>query len=120
MVLGFLWYSPVLFGKPWMKLKGYTETSLKEAQKKMGGKYALTFVASIVSAFVLDWIINEMQITSVSGGAWIGFLVWIGFVMTTQLGSWIFSENKKELYFIDTGYQLVGFILMGAILGMWK
>jgi hypothetical protein len=120
MALGYLWYTPMLLGKPWMKLKGYSASSLKEAQKKMGPKYFFTFVAAILSAYVLSWIMTVSQVTTLTGGAWIGILVWIGFITTTQLGSWIFSESKKELYFIDTGYQLIGFILMGAILGMWR
>lgn len=32
MVVGFLWYSPLLCGKPWIKLMGYTDESLKSAQ----------------------------------------------------------------------------------------
>jgi len=120
MAVGFLWYSPLLFGKPWMKLKGYTEKSMKEAQKKMGGKYFLSFIGSLVTAFVLGWFIKVTNMATLSGGMGTGLLMWVGFVTTVQFSSWVFSEDKKELYFIDTGYQLVSFIVMGAILGAWQ
>jgi len=120
MALGFLWYSPILFGKKWSELKGYTDKSLKDAQKKMGGKYFLSFLGSLVSAYVLGWITMATNATSLTAGMGTGLLMWLGFVTTTQLSNWIFSSSKKELYFIDTGYQLVSFVAMGAILGAWR
>ncbi len=30
MVVGFLWYSPMVLGKPWMKERGFTKESLKK------------------------------------------------------------------------------------------
>mgnify|MGYP000498174379 CR=1 FL=1 len=34
MVLGFVWYSPAVLGKPWMKERGMSADSLKKAQKE--------------------------------------------------------------------------------------
>ncbi len=41
-VLGFLWYSPLLFAKPWMREMGYDfndKVKLKEMQKSAGPAY---------------------------------------------------------------------------------
>ncbi len=56
MVLGFLWYSPMLFARPWMVAMGYDpedKAKIQEMQKSAGQSYAISFVASLVSAFVL-------------------------------------------------------------------
>ena len=56
MIVGFIWYSPMLFGNSWMKLSGYTADSLKKAQKEMGKWYGISFVLSLISAYVLSHI----------------------------------------------------------------
>ena len=45
LVMGYLWYSPMLFHKPWMKENGFTEESLK------GGNMPLIFGLSYVFSF---------------------------------------------------------------------
>lgn len=53
MVIGFLWYSPLLFAKPWMKYSKLDEKKLKPAQKEMPKTYGISFIASLITASVL-------------------------------------------------------------------
>jgi len=45
LIMGFIWYGPMLFQKAWMKEMGFTEESLK------GGNMALIFGLSYVLNF---------------------------------------------------------------------
>ena len=122
MILGFLWYSPLLFAKPWTVAMGYDlndKAKMEEMRKGAGKLYGITFVASLVSAFVLAKIIDVTTVTSALYGMKIGFAVWLGFVTTVQLTSTLFKKRPIKLYLIDTGYQLVCYLLMGAILAKW-
>ena len=122
MILGFLWYSPLLFAKPWTVAMGYDlndKTKMEEMRKGAGKLYGITFVASLVSAFVLAKIIDVTTVASALYGMKIGFAVWLGFVTTVQLTSTLFKKRPIKLYLIDTGYQLVCYLLMGAILAKW-
>jgi len=122
MVVGFLWYSPLLFARPWMVLMGYDpedKAKLAEMQKGAGKMYALSFVASLVSAVVLAKIIAITTVSSALYGMKIGFAVWLGFVTTVQLTSVLFARQPVKLYLINTGYQLVCYLAMGAILAVW-
>jgi hypothetical protein len=121
--LGSLWYSPVLFAKPWTKAMGMKREEMAKNSKRMGAKmYVPPMIASIVTSVVLAWFINALQVTSLVGGIKIGLLAWLGFTTTAQvLNSWVFSDGKpKEVYFINTGYHLVAFCIMGAILAVWR
>src|SRR5258708_31971905 len=83
MALGFLWYSPLLFAKPWMILMGYDpndKAKLDEMRKGAGKMYGLSFVASLVSAFVLAKIIDVTTVNTALYGMKIAFAVWLGFV----------------------------------------
>jgi len=46
--------------------------------------------------------------------------VWLGFVATVQLTGVLFAGQSKKLFAINTGYQLVCYLVMGAILAVWK
>jgi Protein of unknown function (DUF1761) len=123
MVAGFLWYSPMLFAKPWTILMGYDpndKAKLAEMQKSAGPSYAMSLVASILSATVLGKVIYVAHVTSAPYGVKIGFAVWLGFVTTVQLTNALFMRQPFKLYLINTGYQLVCYLAMGAILGGWR
>jgi len=122
MILGFLWYSPLLFAKPWTLAMGYDpndKAKMEEMRKGAGKLYGITFIASLISAFVLGKIIEITTVNSVPYGMKIGFAVWLGFVTTVQLTSTLFKKRPIKLYLIDTGYQLVCYLVMGAILARW-
>ena len=122
MILGFLWYSPLLFAKPWTLAMGYDpndKAKMEEMRKGAGKLYGITFVASLISAFVLAKIIDVTTVNSALYGMKIGFAVWLGFVTTVQLTSTLFKKRPIKLYLIDTGYQLVCYLVMGAILARW-
>jgi hypothetical protein len=123
MVLGFLWYSPILFANPWMKLMGYDpndKAKLAEMQKNAGAMYGLSFIASLLAAAVLSKIITISTVATALYGMKIALAIWLGFVTTVQLTGALFSKQPAKLYAINTGYQLVCFLAMGAILGVWR
>lgn len=123
MVVGFLWYSPVLFARPWMAAMGYDpedKAKMQEMQKSAGKSYAISFVASLASAFVLAKIIHISTVDTALYGMKIGFAIWLGFVTTVQLTAKLFGNQSTKLYLINTGYQLVCYLAMGAILAAWR
>ena len=122
MVVGFLWYSPLLFARPWMVAMGYDpddKAKLAEMQKGAGVMYSIALVASLVSAFVLAKILVGMTIASPLYGMKVAFAVWLGFVATVQLTDKLFGQRPTKLFLINTGYQLVCYLVMGVILGKW-
>jgi uncharacterized SAM-binding protein YcdF (DUF218 family) len=122
MVIGFLWYSPFLFAKPWMVAMGYDpedKAKAAEMQKSAGPLYGISFLASLLAAFILGKIIYNLTIDSPFYGMKVGFAVWLGFVMTVQLTDKLFGKRPMKLFLINTGYQLVCYLAMGAILGKW-
>jgi len=122
MVLGFLWYSPMLFARPWTRLMGIDpddKVKLAEMQKGAGKLYGISFVASLVSAIVLAKIIAISTVITIPYGMKVGFAVWLGFVATVQLTGALFAKQPTKLFLINTGYQLVCYLAMGAILAKW-
>ena len=122
MVIGFLWYSPLLFDKPWMIAMGYDPEDrdrIAAMQKSAGPKYMASFLASLLGAFALGKIVYHIMATNSYQGMKVGFAIWLGFVMTVQLTDKLFGDRPWNLFFINTGYQLASCLVMGAILGRW-
>lgn len=122
MVVGFLWYSPSLFGKPWMALMGYTAKSLEADKKDMGKTYAVSFITSLVTAYVLSHVMtlsmNFFHYEKLSTGLISACWMWLGFIAPVQLTDVLFGKKKLKLFAINTGYQLAALLAMGAVLGM--
>jgi len=122
MIIGFLWYSPLLFARPWMILMGYDpddKAKLQGMQKSTGKLYGIAFIASLISAFVLGKIIAVTTVNRIPYGLKIGFAIWLGFVMTVQLIDMLFGKKPTKLFLINTGYQLVCYLVMSVIFTVW-
>ena len=123
MILGFLWYSPLLFAKAWTREMGYDpndKAKMDEMKKSAGPAYAGSFAASLLSAFTLALILHGMRAESLHFGMMASFHIWLGFVATVQFTGALFAKQSMKLFAINTGYQLVCFLAMGAILVLWK
>ncbi len=123
MVVGFLWYSPILFAKPWMREMGCDpsdKAKVQEMQKGAGPAYAGSFVASLLSAFTLALILHGLRVEDLHIGLAASFHIWLGFVATVQLTGALFMKQSMKLFAINTGYQLACYLVMGAILTVWR
>ncbi len=123
MIVGFLWYSPLLFAKPWMREMGYDpndKAKTQEMQKSAGRAYAGSFVASLISAFTLALILHGLRTEDLHFGLMASFHVWLGFVATVQFTGALFMKQSMKLFGINTGYQLVCYLVMGIILSAWR
>lgn len=123
-VLGTLWYSPLLFGNIWMKELGITPEAAEAARKKgmsaMWKSYVLQIVASFVTAFVLGMQISYNGLTSVPTAMTYAFFVWFGFYATSSIGSVTWEGRRWRYWALNNGFNLVLLLAMSAILVSWK
>lgn len=117
MVIGFVWYSLKVFGKPWMKESGL---SLKDIGDGPGMGYALVTLTSLLQAYILSHFVDYTSATTWVDGAVTGFWIWAGFVATAYTATYVFTRKSFKLWSIDTGYFLVLLLVQGAILASWK
>jgi hypothetical protein len=121
-MLGGLWYSPVLFAKKWIALMGMTEEEIKAAAGKvsMPVQYLLAFLCGLISAWVLAIVLNHFTDLTALRGAEVGILCWLGFAGVTSYATAIFSMKPKGLWLINSGFNLVSFVIAGIILAVWR
>lgn len=119
LIIGALWYSPLLFGKAWMRAHGHTPERLAAMRATAGRTYAGSFAAFLVIAYVLHIFLSRLGADSLHTGALWGFHAWAGFALPIGFTANLYSEKPLATFLIDAGYQLVYLTAMGAILGAW-
>jgi hypothetical protein len=116
-VIGGLWYSPLLFQKPWMRANGLSDADLKKGGEAriFGG----AFVLSLIMSFNLAAFLAGPD-TTIGWGAAAGALSGVGWVALGVAVVALFERRPLAYVLINGGYWSVAFTTMGAILGAWR
>ena len=124
MIVGFVWYSQLLFGRLWLKIIGKENLSIAEQEhikKEVGPYVGIMFAGTIVGAFVFSLFVKWLNVYTVFQVMLVGFWAWLGFIFPVSLGTALFSGKEKglvwSLFMVQTGHSLVGMLVMRAILG---
>ncbi len=114
-LVGGLWYS-ALFTKAWMRANKFTEADVR------GGNPAVTFGGAFVLALVIAYslVLFLGPDRDLAFGATAGFMAGAFWVATAYGITYLFERKPLSLFFINSGYHVVTFTVMGAILGAWK
>ena len=119
-MLGWLWFSPVLFVKPWMAEMKITEEKMRECMNKgMAGYMIRGFLYTLLSTFGLYLLIASRGGPNYVKGALIGVAVGVLLVGARMLNSAVWEEKSAKLMAIVVGHEVVVFAAQGAILGAW-
>lgn len=117
MVIGFVWYLPVVAGKTWMTAIGKTEAELRSAGTPV------VYVAAVFLAFlqmsVLAAILGWAGAAGIQEGIVVGVLVWL-LVFAAVAMNVLFEGRSKPLYWVYGGNSLVTFVIAGAVIGWWR
>lgn len=116
-VLGAAWYSPALFAKPWMAMLGLEKTD----NRRPGMLLAMTasLICDVVMAFMLAHLVMWADANTFGWGAIIGVIAWMGFIAAPTLPQGMYEGRPFKLFAINSGYWLVGLILVGGMLAVW-
>jgi hypothetical protein len=79
----------------------------------------VSFVLTLLIAFVLAQLCLWRNASTAARGAAVGVLLWIGIVGPITFTTYMYEMRPKELFAINEFYPLVGLCLMGVILGAW-
>lgn len=113
MVIGALWYSPILFANIWVKALGKNMEDIDPKGAKVG--YGLTTLGGIFTAIVLSLFIHLLNTVTILDGALFGFL--IGLIAAfRELSPTFFESRSYTLFFISAGYHIVSLTVMGIII----
>jgi hypothetical protein len=120
--IGGMWYSPALFAKRWVALMGKTEEEMKAASASSPMPLLLlgAFVCAFLISFAMAVMVNHFPPYTLLRGIELGAFCWLGFAASTSFATASFSMAPKQLWMINSGYNLVSFVVAGLILSGWR
>jgi len=120
LILWFLsaaWYSPALFVKPWMAALGIRPDGEK---KGLAAGMISSLIGDLILSFVLWHFVTWAGATTWATGAFIGFLCWLGFFAASNFPQGIYEKRPLALFLINNSYWLVGLLITGGLLAVWR
>ena len=112
-LVGGLWYGP-LFLKPWLRAEGKTTEEMGGGHPAM--VFGLAFVCNLFSALILDHTVGTYGDPDMAVTLMIAAGVALGFVIPAYGVNYLFAGRKLALFWIDAGFWLVTYLVMGVIL----
>jgi hypothetical protein len=117
-LLGAVWFTT--FQTAWLAGIGRTLPELMATGRSPFLGYAIALIGTFILAVFLSWLIQATGPQTLIRGVSLAILTWICVVFTTWSTEYAFEARTVKILAINTGYCLVGMVLMGAILGAWK
>ena len=117
LVIGFIWYSPAVFGKRWMAYLGTTQAQLGNPGPT---GMAVGVVASLVNAWVLAVLSLNLGGKTLTDGIMLGALAWLGFMATITAAQISFEKKPWGLWVLNNAHNLLVQVLMAAIVTIWR
>jgi hypothetical protein len=83
--------------------------------------YAIAFLTGAVTSLAMAYVVTYAGATTLSSGAEVGVMCWFGFAGATSYNNQVnFVQKPRGLWAIDSGYNLATFVIIGAILAVWR
>jgi hypothetical protein len=119
--LGAVWYSPMLFARPWQRSIGWDPEATPPEMKP--ATYIVPFIAYIVMAVAVGMIAAATGTDTLVEGIVLGLVLGIGLSLMHTLVDATFDPNKPQpwLWFaINGSYHALGLLIVAVIVSAWR
>jgi hypothetical protein len=120
MIIGSLWYSPLLFMKPWLRMLGGSPDHKGDGSPVKA--IAMAGVGAFITAYVLAHFVDLLEITNLTMAYQFVFWAWLGLIAPFAANEYIFSLKPKPwgLFWLTHGNVFLTLLVMITILVQWN
>ena len=114
-IAGWLWYSPLLFYKPWMRLRGLDPAAAMPGKMPVG-KMVAELVRCFAISYLVAHLIANMDIHHLTTALHAGLFYWVTFPVMFLGAPVIWEGLNWRIAAIHAGDWLVKLLLIPAII----
>jgi hypothetical protein len=109
----------------WWRAMGKSSDEQPGAGQNMPLVFGLMVVALFVQALTLSWVLQatlalyDLKDISLATGALVGLGMGVAFAAMTSFGHRMFAGQGFKVWLIEIGGDLLGLLLMGAVLSIY-
>lgn len=119
--LGALWYSPMLFARPWQRSIGWDPDRTPPEMNPM--TYVVPFIAYLVMAVAVGMIAAAAGSDTLADGIVLGLVLGIGLSLMHTLVDAAFDPNKPQpwtWFAINGSYHALGLLIVAVVVSAWR
>lgn len=117
LVLGAIWYSPTFFYHAWKSENNLTDDDIKRSNPIR--THGISFVLALMMSYNLAFFLGDDK-TDWLWGLIIGLLTGFGWAAAIFTAIALFEQKSWRYIFINGGYIIVYFSVIGFLLGIWR
>ena len=119
-VIGGLWFSPLLFVKPWLAEMKFTEEQMTAAKAKRPAHTLVpTFFLGLVQVFALGVLLRAMKPDCLACAVGTAAMCSVAFSGLSNAINYLFEGRSLRMWLITAGHDAVALAIAGLILGAW-
>ena len=120
MVVGFIWYTPRVFGNTWMRLTGVNpEAGMSSAARPIIVTVIVSFVTAWVLAGAADISFHFYGGSFLASSLFTALILWAGFTAARFVTHDQFDKRPWQLTVLNCAHELVTILVMALIIGVW-
>ncbi len=117
LLIGAIWYSPILFYNSWKKENDLTDEMLQQSSPVK--TYGLSFLISCLISYNLAFFLGDANVDW-QWGTTAGFLTGFGWAAAIFVIIALFEQKSWKYMLINSGYIILYFTVIGFIIGAWR
>ena len=114
-VIGFIWYMPMVFGRRWASAIGRELPGPGAVSPQI---YLVSVGQALVVAYVLALLAAALGATGLTDHLLLALVVWVGFVAAGGLSAVLYEGRSFEYYLITNGYALASLLAIAVVLAL--
>lgn len=119
MIVGFLWYGPIL-GKAWQKSLGFSDEDIQSGN--MAVTFGVSYLVALLISFYLQYIVGLHEGTEDANFLHAAFHGAMSAVMTAVpvlISNSLFQKNNWTNIIINVVYWIITFALMAGVISLF-
>jgi len=116
-VIGFLWYSPLLFLLPWVVGLGKRAADLNFSNP---APYIADTAGWFCASYFISWFVQHLEVRSFNHGIGLAVLLWGGVALPLLVPHYLFAGMGITVLAIDAMNALVQLVVTCCLLALWR
>lgn len=117
-ILGAFWYSPIGFGKPWMRAVGLTKETM-DPNHNMVRAMIVSYLVCLAQSFAIMMVVSHLKVQLVIYSAVIGAMIALAFGLLSAVRSDAYIKRNMVQMSIDHGYDVAGGAIIAGYVTWW-
>jgi len=118
--LGAIWYSPILFARPWQAAIGWDDSRPQPQTNPL--TYVVPALLYLIAGIATALLAAATATDTLAEGVVLGLITGVGFALPMVGVEATFDPNKPKpaVWFgITVAYHLIGFVILAVVIAIW-